>query len=351
MQLTSIPVSVGGQAFPVTSSQVAEAFVVAIDGAAQFAGATAPNPPVGCVILDRQGRVLAAEAHKKAGTDHAEAAAILACRKAGTYERIDTIVVSLEPCGHVGRTPPCVDAITATPARTVWIGETDPNPHVCGRGAFILKEAGLAVRWLEELDHAFTAMLRRRLRRLMDPFRKWSTTRLPWITIKQALQADGSMIPPQGQKTFSSANGLKMAHRLRRRADAILTGSGTVLADSPAFTVRHVLDYRTVPRHLAILDRRGRTPASYLEQVRARGFDASLQTNLRDALRHLGKCEVMEVLIEAGPTLLETLWSHDLWDEEVVIQKIAEEAEDAVRIRNRASPRIIEGADVVFGHY
>src|SRR5580700_10940446 len=94
-------------------STIADAFRRGIEAAEAFAGATAPNPPVGCVVLDARGDVLACAVHEKAGSAHAEAAAITACRRAGDAGRIDTVVVTLEPCNHHGRTPPCVDAILA----------------------------------------------------------------------------------------------------------------------------------------------------------------------------------------------------------------------------------------------
>jgi diaminohydroxyphosphoribosylaminopyrimidine deaminase / 5-amino-6-(5-phosphoribosylamino)uracil reductase len=111
------------------------AFGHALQAAVEFEGATAPNPPVGCVILDADGNELAVAAHRAAGQPHAEALAIQKCREAGLAERIHTLIVTLEPCNHQGRTPPCTSAILATPARQIWIGAQDPNPHVEGGGA------------------------------------------------------------------------------------------------------------------------------------------------------------------------------------------------------------------------
>ena len=221
----------------------------------------APPPPTrrsAAPSLDDAGNLLAVEAHRKAGDLHAEARAIAACRAAGTIERIHTVVVTLEPCNHHGRTPPCAEAILSTPAREVWIAEADPNPRVEGGGGTRLAAAGLSVRYLAELDHPDTPRLAAEAERLVAPFVKWATTGLPFVTVKQALDETGSMIPPAGdRKTFTSEASLTLAHRMRRRADAILTGTGTILADRPEFTVRHLPDHPGKSRILAILDRTG----------------------------------------------------------------------------------------------
>lgn len=304
---------------------IAGGFASAIEAATEFAGATAPNPPVGCAIFDAQGRLLACEGHRKAGLAHAEAAAIAACGKAGTYAAIDTIIVTLEPCNHLGRTGPCADAILATPARSVWIGARDPNPHVAGGGAEKLAKGGIDVRWLETLEHPRTIQLAQGVRRLIAPFRKWSTTGRPWITIKQALNRTGSMIPQAGHKTFTSAGSLLLAHKLRRRADAIITGSGTILADNPLFSVRRLEDHPQKSRKLSILDRRGRTPKQYLDAARARGFDVRLEQDIDTMLRHLGEDAVLEALVEAGPTLVEAFLQRNEWDERVILQQAKDE--------------------------
>jgi len=302
-------------------STIADAFRRGIEAAEAFAGATAPNPPVGCVVLDARGDVLACAVHEKAGSAHAEAAAITACRRAGDAGRIDTVVVTLEPCNHHGRTPPCVDAILATSARTVWIGARDPNPKVAGGGTARLSSHGLAVGFLDSLDHPEAPALARAARRLIAPFGKWSRTGRPWLTLKQAIAADGGMIPPAGRKTFTSQTSLVLAHRLRRRSDAVITGSGCVLADEPTLTVRHVRDHAGKRRILAILDRRGRTPASYVKAAEARGFDVRVHGDLQGLLAELGDEGVLEALVEAGPTLLAAFLDQDLWDERVIIRQ------------------------------
>jgi diaminohydroxyphosphoribosylaminopyrimidine deaminase / 5-amino-6-(5-phosphoribosylamino)uracil reductase len=306
---------------PIPDDRIAEAFRQALVAAEAFAGATAPNPPVGCAALDAEGAILAVAAHQVAGAEHAEAAALSACRANGSLERLNTLVVTLEPCNHHGRTPPCVDAILGSPARTVWIGAGDPNPAVAGGGAARLSEAGLTVGWIADLPHPGAGDLAHKAARLIAPFATRSRLGRPWLTLKQALTADGGMIPPPGAKTFTSEASLTLAHGLRRRADAIITGSGTILADTPLFTVRRAVDPRRTPRRLAILDRRRRTPAAYLEDAWRRGFDASLHDDLPGLLTALATAGALEALVECGPTLLEAFLAADLWDERVTFRQ------------------------------
>ncbi|WP_180898097.1 bifunctional diaminohydroxyphosphoribosylaminopyrimidine deaminase/5-amino-6-(5-phosphoribosylamino)uracil reductase RibD [Martelella soudanensis] len=291
----------------------------ALAGAARFAGATSPNPPVGCVLLDENGAVLAEGFHMMAGEAHAEAIAIASARALGVAGRIHTVVATLEPCNHHGRTPPCSDAILATPARRVVIAAADPNPAVRGGGAARLKAAGLDI--VLAADHPELRAESLAARRLIAPFAKHARTGRPWVTVKQAVDEAGGMVPPPGRKTFTARSSLLLAHRLRRRADAILTGSGTVLADNPEFTVRHVADFPGKQRFLALLDRRRRVPSGYIEAARARGFTVLRPADLDDALALLGARGALEVLVEAGPSLTAAVLDAGLADEHVLITK------------------------------
>ncbi|AJY47556.1 bifunctional diaminohydroxyphosphoribosylaminopyrimidine deaminase/5-amino-6-(5-phosphoribosylamino)uracil reductase RibD [Martelella endophytica] len=293
----------------------------AIEGASRLVGATAPNPPVGCVLLDADGAVLAEGYHLKAGAPHAEAAAIAEARMRNVEDLIHTVVVTLEPCNHHGRTPPCAEAILKTPARRVVIAAADPNPSVRGGGAALLAEAGLDIVWPEQSRNAADTRLALSARRLIAPFSKLVLTGRPWVTLKQAVDEGGRMIPPPGQKTFTSEASLRLAHQFRRRADAILTGSGTVLADDPAFTVRLVADFPGKKRFLVLLDRRKRVPERYVEEATQRGFDVFRAVNLDDALDRLGAEGVLEVLVEAGPAITRAMFGAGLVDEHVLITK------------------------------
>jgi diaminohydroxyphosphoribosylaminopyrimidine deaminase/5-amino-6-(5-phosphoribosylamino)uracil reductase len=280
--------------------------------ARKWIGATSPNPPVGAAALDAEGKVLAVTAHKRAGEAHAEAALIAHCREQGLLPRIHTLYVTLEPCNHQGRTPPCTEAIIATGIKHVVIGARDPNPHVKGGGIERLRAAGIDV--IYETDDE-------ECRQLIHAFAYCAQTGKPWITIKRAFDKNGSMIPPKGQKTFTSPASLRFAHRLRKRTDAIITGSGTVLADNPLFTVRHVEDHPGKRRWLAILDRRGRVPESYLAGARERGLDAFIYQDISEAIADLAAKGAQDILIEAGPTLAQAALDSNLWVMSVTIRQ------------------------------
>ncbi len=337
-----------------TPERIARAFSRALELARAYEGATAPNPPVGCVLLDSAGNEIAAGVHRRAGMPHAEAEAIAAAQSAGITGRIDTVVVTLEPCNHYGRTPPCADAILATGARQVWIACRDPNPGVGGGGAERLRAAGCDVHFLADLDHPDAAALTAEAARLIAPFSKSMRTGLPFVTIKQAISAAGSMVPPAGRRTFTSQASLELAHRLRRRADAILTGSGTVLADSPHFTVRHTSDHPGKRRLLVILDRRRRVPQDYLAAARSRGFEVRLAENAAEAITMIGAAGAMEVLVEAGPALTGSVLEAGLWDEHVLIEQgVNPDGTDRVTIRGNPAAEIHshqEEADVLRHH-
>jgi diaminohydroxyphosphoribosylaminopyrimidine deaminase/5-amino-6-(5-phosphoribosylamino)uracil reductase len=290
-------------------------------------GATDPNPPVGCALLDTDGAVIAVSAHQRAGKPHAEALAIAEAARLGLAHRAHTAVVTLEPCNHWGRTPPCASALLQAGVRRVVIAQPDPNPAVTGGGALRLTAEGVEVVWLQP---GAPAKLHAETARLIAPFAKRVRTGLPWVTIKQAMTTGGSMIPPPAQKTFTSPQSLEFAHRLRRRAGAILTGSGTILADNPAFTVRLVADHPGKRRHLVILDRRARTPDRYMAEAAARGFIPSRAVAIEDALRQLAAAGVNEVLVEAGPTLTAALLSGPYWDEHITICQRTNGAPDEI---------------------
>lgn len=336
----------------VPAPAVAEAFAEALRMASEQAGATSPNPPVGCVLLDAEGRTLAAAAHHRAGGPHAEAAAIARSRENGTLDRVHTVVVTLEPCNHTGRTPPCAIAILGTPARELWIGARDPNPRVAGGGAARLAAAGLAVNFIQDLGDESSAALAAGAARLIAPFAKRVRTGLPWVTVKQAIDRGGSMVPPAGQKTFTSDASLELAHRLRRRADAIMTGSGTVVADAPEFTVRRVPDFPGKRRQLVILDRRGRVGNAYLCQAAERGFEVRVAADLPEALARLGAAGALEVLVEAGPELTGTLLTSEFWDEHVLIRQGPDAgSDDIIDIRYRRDPAAAGKEDNVLRHH
>jgi diaminohydroxyphosphoribosylaminopyrimidine deaminase / 5-amino-6-(5-phosphoribosylamino)uracil reductase len=319
------------QAITPSEAAVAEAMKAALACARLWEGATAPNPPVGCTLLDAHGRIITTAAHHGAGQLHAEALAIRHAREAGQADQIHTVVVTLEPCNHHGRTPPCTDAILSTAAKNVVIGMPDPNPLVQGGGADRLRAAGLGVSYFNG-D-------RSQLERLIAPFKKHKLQGLPWVTVKQAINRDGNMLPPVGQKTFTSQGSLLVAHALRRRADAIFTGSGTVLADDPQFTVRLLNDHASKRRTLVLFDRRNRIPASYVTAAEQRGFNVVKSDDLETALRDIAKSGGLEVLVEAGPELTAHVLQSPFWDEHATITQT--NAEDVIKVTTNGGAHVL----------
>lgn len=306
------------------------ALQAALEEARRYIGATAPNPPVGAAAMDANGKVIAVAAHVKAGQGHAETRLLAACKEQGILDQVAAIAVTLEPCNHHGRTPPCTEAILNSHIRRVHIGVRDPNPKVDGGGAARLTEAGVEV--------TFTRVLAEECSELIESFAHWATTGRPWVVVKQAINERGSMIPPAGQKTFTSEASLQFAHELRKRADAILTGSGTILADRPQLTVRRVPDHPGKRRWLSILDRRQRVPEDYVREAIKRGFEVLRPASLEDALLELGRLGALECLVEAGPGLTRSLLETGFWDRHVVINRTGsgDVIEDRRRVhRNR----------------
>ena len=275
-------------------------------------GATSPNPPVGAVGLDAKGGIIAVAAHHRAGTPHAEINLMNLCRDQGILDRIATLCVTLEPCNHQGRTPPCTEALIQSPIRRIVIGTRDSNPHVGGHGMERLKQAGFDIMYGVEESAC---------RQLIHAFSYSTQTGKPWVTVKRALTRDGSMIPPVGQKTFTTPDSLRLAHRMRKKCDAIVTGSGTILADDPHFTIRHVADHADKRRWLGILDRRRRVPQSYLDAARTRGFDPVIYDDLATSIADLHQKGAQDILIESGPALSEAVKEAGLHTMEIIAQQ------------------------------
>lgn len=303
------------------------AMKMAINAAEQFVGATAPNPPVGAIALDRQGKVVLGAGHAKAGEPHAEAKLLDLAQKLGKLPQIETLVVTLEPCNHQGKTPACTEAILKHKnIRRVVFGCFDPNPNVKGGGAERLKQAGLEV---------IPGVLESECLFLIRAFAKHAGTGHPYVTLKAAFTAGGSMIPPPGKKTFTGKESLVFAHELRKRADAIWTGSGTVLADDPEFTVRWLPDHPGKKRFLVLSDRRRRVQKDWLAKAEKNGFRIHYAESLEEGLDYLGKNGALEVLVEGGPTLRQAWLDSGLWDESVVITQGKNGQDDEVQVEFR----------------
>jgi diaminohydroxyphosphoribosylaminopyrimidine deaminase / 5-amino-6-(5-phosphoribosylamino)uracil reductase len=214
-------------------------------------GTTRPNPVVGAVVA-RGGRVLAEGFHRRAGEPHAEALALARLRPGAA--RGATLYVNLEPCCHTGRTGPCTEVIRAAGVARVVVGCLDPNPLVDGRGAAILRRAGVRVD---------VGCLARDSADANRAFLIWARQRRPLVTLKAAATADGFIADGRPRRRRAPAwltgpAARRVAHELRAAHDAVLVGSGTVLADDPQLTVR-LPDLRAAPVRV-VLDARLRTP-------------------------------------------------------------------------------------------
>lgn len=189
-------------------------------------GRTTPNPPVGAVIV-RDGTLVGEGYHPQAGEPHAE---VFALRHAGEAARGATIYVTLEPCSHFGKTPPCADALISAGVETVYVGVTDPNPQVAGRGIERLRAAGIEVH---------TGLLEDECRQLIAAFKKHIVTGLPYTVYKSAMTLDGNTATQTGDSRWVSGHESRQrVHRLRNRVDAIMVGVDTVCNDDPLLNTR-----------------------------------------------------------------------------------------------------------------
>jgi len=199
---------------------------LALQEAKKGFGKTSPNPCVGAVIV-KNGRMVAKGYHKKAGGPHAE---IHALQAAGRKAKDATLYVTLEPCNHSGRTPPCSEAVLRAGISRVVIGMLDPNPMVAGGGADYLSSQGL---------EAFSGVLEQECREINLSFIKHAATGHPWVIMKAGMSVDGRIAALPGQATMiTGKQSLRRVHALRNQVDAILVGIGTALADDPSLTSR-----------------------------------------------------------------------------------------------------------------
>jgi diaminohydroxyphosphoribosylaminopyrimidine deaminase/5-amino-6-(5-phosphoribosylamino)uracil reductase len=299
-------------------------------------GCTAPNPPVGAVVV-RDGQVVGRGYHPQAGMPHAE---VFALQEAGDQAVGADLYVTLEPCPHHGRTPPCTEAIARTGIRRVVVATRDPNPRVNGEGLRRLRELGVQV---EVGDGEAQAQ------ELLRFYRHHVTTGLPYVIYKYAVSLDGRVAREQGAPTaLTGPAARRLAHQLRRRVDAVVVGVGTALADDPLLTVRWpvggqeplrvVVDsHLRLPPTSRLLTAGGRPPwvvaAAPLPQPQARRLAQAgarvvaveperrpgrpPRVSVPALLRELGRHDIMGVLLEGGPTLaasfLEAQAIHEIW--------------------------------------
>jgi diaminohydroxyphosphoribosylaminopyrimidine deaminase/5-amino-6-(5-phosphoribosylamino)uracil reductase len=283
-------------------------------------GHTSPNPLVGAVIA-REGEVLGEGYHEAYGGDHAEVAALSACASDPVGA---TLYVTLEPCCHRGRTPPCTDAIVSAGIKRVVVASDDPTDKASGRGLGVLRDEGVDVEMVDgDVSH--------RARLMNQPFRKHARIGRPYVTFKSAMSLDGRVATQTGDsKWISGEESRRLVHQWRAQADAICVGIGTALADDPLLTARTPEAARQPVR--VVFDSEARLPVdgqlvrtahdvrlvvvasraaarSRLESLRAAGAEIVVAQGgneaerVVDALDRLGGIGIQSMLLEGGPRL------------------------------------------------
>ena len=294
----------------------------AVELARASVGETSPNPPVGAVVV-RDGRIVGEGRTQPVGQAHAE---VVALRQAGELARGATLYVTLEPCSHHGRTPPCTDAIIGSGVAEVRASMVDPNPQVGGQGLKLLREAGIAVSVGECRDEA---------EELAEPHVMFITTGMPLVTLKFAMSLDGKIATRTGDsKWITCEESRRYVHKLRAQSDAIMAGIGTVVADDPQLTARDadetplsrqplrvVVDSRgSMSPDAAMLRQPGGTlvAVSEISEVRRKALESAGaevlvastpngRVDLRALFVELGRRELTSVFVEGGGVLAGSL--------------------------------------------
>ncbi len=293
---------------------IAAALQQALSLAEQAIGLSDPNPRVGCVILAADGRELGTGHTQAAGQAHAEVMALRDAAARGHEVRGATAVVTLEPCSHHGRTPPCCDALIAAGIARVVVAIDDPNPQVAGQGLARLRAAGIQV----ELADGSVADAARELN--IGFFSRMQRGR-PFVRLKSAISLDGRTALPDGRSQWITGAAARAdGHLWRKRAGAVLTGIGTVLADDPRLDVRLTSTARQPLR--IVLDPQGRIPAGarILQPPGEARVVGPGRADLTALLVELGSQGINELHVEAGPTLSGAFLDAGLVDELLVYQ-------------------------------
>lgn len=268
----------------------------AIGLARSVRASTAPNPWVGAVVVPAGDDPVTEGATQPPGGPHAEAVAL---DLAGDSARGSTLYVTLEPCSHHGRTPPCADAVVAAGVKRVVVGILDPDPRVSGLGIQRLRDAGIEVE---------AGVLASEVEELLAPYLKHRRTGRPWVVLKLASTLDGRIAAPDGSsKWITGPEARADAHRLRAESDAILVGAGTIRADDPALNVRDA------PGNDPLRVVLGTIP----EGARARPA-MEHEGDLAALLDNLGSRGVLQLLVEGGARVAWSFHDQDLVDQYVI---------------------------------
>jgi len=293
-------------------------------------GRTTPNPLVGAVVV-KDGQVVGQGYHQKAGGPHAE---VFALDEAGEKAQGATIYVTLEPCSHYGRTPPCTKKIIAAGIKKVVVAMIDPNPKVAGRGIEQLKHAGIEVVVGVEEEKA---------RALNEVFLKYITTGQPFVILKTGMSLDGKIATKTGESRWiTGPEARAYVHQIRDEVDAIMVGIGTVMHDNPQLTtrlpdckakdpIRVIVDSKgQIPLDAQVLNLQSQTrtivaatsqiPPKKIELLQEKGAQVLIieeqdgQVNMHKLLEQLGKLEITSILLEGGSTLNGTMVREKLID-------------------------------------
>ncbi len=290
-------------------------------------GHTSPNPMVGCVIVNQEGKVIGEGWHKKCGGPHAEIEAINNARENNQYLKGSTVYVTLEPCSHYGKTPPCANRLVQEGVSQVIIGMKDPNVLVNGQGIKILEESGVKV-------SLASGDIQEKCKVLNKGFIFVHKYKRPYVTLKAAMSLDGRMCLANGSsKWITGQEARTEAHVMRSENDAVMVGVNTVLSDDPELTVRHV---KGVNPLRIVLDSNLRTPvrAKVIAGdgkcliITGEGADSEREKALTDsgarvvrltgtlhsALEYLASQGIMTLMCEGGAVLLSSLLREGLAD-------------------------------------
>lgn len=303
---------------------------ICLELAQQAEGRTHPNPMVGAIVVDSSGEIVGRGFHKKSGTAHAE---VYAFQEAGQRARGGTLYVSLEPCCHFGKTPPCSQSVTESGVKRVVAAMVDPNPEVAGKGLEQIRQAGIDVT---------VGVLQSEAQWLNRGFISRVTRRRPWVCLKMALTLDGRIADRSGSSRWvTNAESRVKGHQLRNKFDAVLIGGKTLKLDDPELTVRDIPGSRN-PVRVAIDSRLELKPDSrfctvetgsrtflltlqeavdtlsspYPETVEVVAMPATnMNVNINSALQFLAEQGVNSILCEGGGKLAGSLMQAGLIDE------------------------------------
>ncbi len=286
---------------PVWVEAEREAMGRALQRAGDVRARTSPNPWVGCVIVTPEGTVVGTGATEPPGGAHAEVGAL---SEAGDRARGATLVTTLEPCSHHGRTPPCTDAIVAAGVRRVVVGIADPDRLVAGAGLAALAAAGVEVAAGLRADE---------VEEQLAPYLKHRRTGRPWVVLKLAATVDGRIAAPDGSSEWLTGEAARAdVHRLRAESDAILVGAGTVRSDDPRLTVRGAGAAPDPDRQPMRVVLGGAAAEARVQPALSLGGDVA------EVLEELGRRQVVQLLVEGGATVAHQFHAAGLVDRYVL---------------------------------